>query len=383
VHVGGYLGTAASGSGGAVQIANGSGNALDSDGGNFVYQKSTSRLQIANLYAFNELDVGANLRLLYGTTGDGSIPFLETRSAYGFVAVTANTDWNWDNTNKYLNLGTASGSYRLNVISSDSTIASPTSFSATLASQNLAAPCSGGITNVIYGPQDPTGGAGSTAYYPGSVYTAGGQTNPYTVYAYRNDLGGGVLYASPFGDPFYVTDTVVYPIGNGSDNGSIENPLYSGYTNNDTVSAVVYPYINISGTNYVSTAPFYLPTITLLSNPSGIDWNWNAASNSDSSAPTGYIIVITDQTTSTTYSYDVGNVLTYADMNSGGTASYQIGIPISFNLNWSAATNGDGTPVDGYIVYSSNGGNSYDVGNTTSFTDIGVTNTVTMGLLSS
>lgn len=113
------------------------------------------------------------------------------------------------------------------------------------------------------------------------------------------------------------------PQDNGSGSGT-ENPGYTGYTSNDTVQATVFSYRIVNGQQYISPGGIDLGTVTLVNNPSGIDWVWTAETNGDGSAVDGYVIQIVDETTSTVNSFDIpgGFTLTYADQNNSGTVSY-------------------------------------------------------------
>lgn len=367
-------GALVNGSGGALQFANNGGTALDNDSGNFIYNKSLSRLQISNIYCFNELDVGSKLRFL--NQADNGIPFfISEAGVQGFVHSDP-TNFNYDSINKSFNVGNAGGAYSFNAFGKLDIIPPPISFSAQLISAGTAVAPNGQIANIVYGPLAPSSGSGvQNTNQSGYIATGGGQTYNYNILAYDTISGVPNTGAA---DSFGVTDAIPFPLNNGSDNLSIENPAYSGYNNNDTVSAVVWPYRVVNGIYYTSTSSFALPTITLLANPSGIDWNWNAATNTDSSTPDGYIIEITDQTTSTTYQYNVGAALTYADMNSGGSFAYtNTGIPYGIDLSWGGTTNGDNTAVSGYIVQNATTGNSYDAGNSLSYNDENISGSVT------
>lgn len=261
-------GTLISGSGGAVQFANGLGTAFDSDGGNFVYNKGLSRLQLANLYAFGELDVGSTARFLYAAA-DGQTPYTKSVSGIGgFLAFSQ--DRYWDAVNSREGLGTTSPLYRLHTVAKDDTLPNPSSFSATLISAGSLTAPSINVSGLFYGPVAVTSGTGT------------------------------------------------------------ENPSYSGYFNNDQVSATVYPYVfdpRDGTTKLVSSGYTLLDSITglpytiLANNPSGIDWSWAGTTTGSGGGVSGYIIEITDSTTGTTYQYDVGGSLNYADNNSGGTIS--------------------------------------------------------------
>ncbi len=356
-----------SGGTGAINYPDGAGGWLN-DAGNLVYSPSFHRLQVTNAYVTTELNA-VTIRFVASTLATGDIPFIGVGTyGSGTVLGDSNHDFFWDATNHRLGLGTTSPSYRESVIAPITTTPDLGNFTASLVPETLPTPPSGTITSAIYGPLDPTtpGGSVNTS---GSGFLATGMNNSYSYYVYSYLNISSTLYTSAPGLNIVVSDPA-FPTANGSDNGSVENSGYSGYTNNDTVSASVYPYRNIGGTLYTASAPFFLTTINLASNPSGIDWIWNASTNTDSSAPDGYIIEITDSTMSTVYSYDVGNVLTYADMNVGGTVSFvTTGIPFEIDLSWGLAATGSGGGVDGYIVYNTSTGNSYDVGNNLSFID--------------
>lgn len=109
------------------------------------------------------------------------------------------------------------------------------------------------------------------------------------------------------------------PVTPGGGSGS-ENSGYTGYSNFDSVDAYVYSYRIINGLYYRSGAT-YLGNVTLGNSPSGIDWSWSAAVNGDGSGVDGYILNIIDNTMGTNYTYDIGNTTSYADQNPGGSFS--------------------------------------------------------------
>lgn len=275
-------------------------------------------------------------------------------------------------------IGTTTPAYKEDVIGTTTTLAAPSAFSASLVIESLANPPIDTLA-LIYWPQEASSPS-SAVNLAGSGFNTltANLAQVYAVFAYRNIWG---YYTSPSGASFVFY--FPYSLNTSVDNGSVENSGYSGYNNNDSVSAVIYGYNNtLWGGIYYTSAGVSLSTINLTSNPSGIDWNWTAETLADGTPVSGYIIEITDSTTSTVYSYDVGNVLTYADMNVGGTVSYTpfSGASIDFDINtgWAAAVNGDWSAVDGYIVVNSISGYMYDAGNSTSYTDSGNANTLSV-----
>lgn len=346
------------------------------DGTNIFYNTSLHRLQLNNVYVTGESDLGGNTRLIGNVfgTADGLIPFSYT-SAAGSGTITADTNLYWDNVNKRLGVGTQSPAYQLHVIGASLSLSAPISFSATLQSETLANPPSDSLA-LFYGPLDISSFGFTSINLAGSGYNTSTTLNVnYLIYSYRHDALSNT-WESPSGFP--LSFTFPYPLNTSIDNGSAENPSYSGYNNNDTVSAVVYGYNNTLGGGILYTsAGISLPTINLANNPSGIDWFWTPETLADGNSISGYIIEITDQTTSTVYSYNVGTATNYADMNVGGTVSYtpffSASIGYDVGVDWSAAFNGDGSGVDGYVVVVSAGSTSYfDVGNTTGYEDSNV-----------
>lgn len=142
-----------------------------------------------------------------------------------------------------------------------------------------------------------------------------------TTIADPTGFNASLVLATPASPP---TDSPAFLYGPQSTSGfGTENPAYSGYTNNDSVDAFILPYRIIGGTPWVAS-PGSLGNVTLSSNPSGIDWSWSAAVNGDGSGVDGYIINIIDNTMGTNYTYDVGNTTSYADMNIGGSVTYTL-----------------------------------------------------------
>lgn len=181
------------------------------------------------------------------------------------------------------------------------------------------------------------GGSGTQIQYRVDASTFGGTAGSsvdntaqkVTLTGGETSIGGAssfsavLLMESLPGAPSGSANPVYGPRDNNSGSGT-ENPSYTGYNANDSVDALVYSYRNDlgGGTLYVSPAGIPLGNVTLVNNPSGIDWSWGSTTNGDGSTPSGYIIVVTDNTTATSYSYDVGVATSYADMNVGGTVSY-------------------------------------------------------------
>lgn len=375
-----YVSTSIVSSGGGagyVNFTDGFGNWIN-DAGDFIYESSNHRLELANIFVDSSTQLDGLTRFLGSTNWafDGGALFTYT-SGLGSGTITSDPfNFFWDNNNKRLGLGTDTPSYQLDVVGNVLTILPPTSFTITLQTEFFILPGSDTLS-LLYGPTATTSASGtadvSETGFTGSI---GGSLN-YTIYSYS--IINSVQYTSPDFISFSVTDPAT-PQDNGSDNGSVENPSYSGYTNNDTVQATIYSYRSIGGIQYLSPTGFALGPIILLNNPSGIDWSWNPTTNSDGSSPDGYWICIYDVTLNTNNCFDVGNVLTYADNNSSGAISppTPIGIPFGVDLTWIPAYNGDGSGVGGYLIYNTSSGFSYDVGNVTSYTDTNINNTVSL-----
>lgn len=329
--------------------------------------KSTLTLSPLATPAGTFLAANANGTIIATTTPSGG--------STNYWTLTGNDIYN--NNSGSVGIGTMTPGSRLEADGVIDTISAPSGFSATLEPETLVSPGSDSLS-FLYGPTPSSSGSGnSNIAETGYTGTVGGVTN-YSLYSYL--VINGTQYTSPTATSIYVSNPATAQ-DNGSDNGSAENASYTGYTNNDTVSATVYSYRSISGIQYLSPSGFGISPIVLSNNPSGIDWIWNQDTNSDSSNPDGYWICINDQTLSTNNCFDVGNVLTYADNNSSGAiaAPTPIGIPYGNDVTWSAATTGDGsTPVDGYILENVTAGTSIDVGNTTSYSDTGFGGTVSL-----
>jgi len=227
--------------------------------GNILYQPTFQRMQIPNIYATSEVDVGAALRLLW-QSNPGQILFPETTTATGFV--TSDSNLFWDNTGKVLGLGTSSpsSSSRLDSVAANVSIAAPTVLTASLLPETLIGSPSDSVS-LIYGPQDPGSFYGNENAYQGSGYQSDCQTLNYTIYAY--DIINGTEYTSAGRISVPVTDSVC---------------------------------------DYSS-----LFTVSL---------NWPTATNGDGSAVSGYIL------SGPFGSVDLGGGTSYTDDGTGQSASY-------------------------------------------------------------
>lgn len=145
---------------------------------------------------------------------------------------------------------------------------------------------------------------------------------PTTTIADPSGISVSLVPASLIGAPSDSPSFFYGPLDSGGGSGT-ENDTYVGYNSFDTVQATVYAarISPVDGTYLTSPSGVDLGTITLGQSPAGIDWSWASSTNGDGSSPDGYVIVITDSTTSTQYSYFTAST-SFADTNAGGSVSY-------------------------------------------------------------
>lgn len=170
-----------------------------------------------------------------------------------------------------------------------------------------------------------------------------------------------VSYWSPNGNDIYNNNSGSVDIGN--NNLGAKANVYYPFVGNPSLSA------NLNG----PFTPFSVPTDSL-----SLQYGPNDVSfvSTNENIGSGSTYVCNGQSiTYTVYAYwfdgvstnftNVGTTTVFTDSVNDGFTNFTVVV------SWPLSTLGDGSPVSGYIVYSSGVGNYTDVGNTTSWTDDG------------